>query len=61
MKGDSPAAGTAWLVLGTDNNGCDARMTVRMDGAKLRLIADELGRLADDMERYESERRERYG
>ena len=52
-----PWLGTIWMVVSAEHEGCDARMTVRMDAAKLRLVADELGRLADDMERHGSERR----
>ena len=56
-----PWLGTIWMVVSAEHEGCDARMTVRMDIAKLRLISKELGRLADDMERHRYERRENYG
>ena len=56
-----PWLGKAWLVLGTADGGCDAHVTVRMDIGKLRLLAEELARLADDMERCRCERRESDG
>lgn len=56
-----PWLGKAWLVLSTEDRGCDARMTVRMDVATLRSVSEELGRLADDMERLRYERRESDG